>query len=229
MWTAHVRLPYGRQYRVSLAAVEGLLVHSWQGSVASPSQPCSPNCWCGCPFPSVRFLQETQFIQGFAMQTMPGSAYMINLRFCPDGSPVPTRQPIPEADLQRHRQLCAHCSDLPSHVAAVHAPQPECTGACNICGSESEDDDVRLLTCASCRIMVHNTCYDCPVPGAGEAWLCEVCHAGVQRPPGCVLCPVLGGGAMRFTRCGQWAHAVCCLWIPGCVLNPGSPPCLEQV
>eukprot|EP00892_Ulva_mutabilis_P003513 jgi/Ulvmu1/1533/UM011_0263.1 len=161
--------------------------------------------------------------------TMQGSAYLINLLRYPDGSLVPARAPIPASEQRLHKQICARCRTLPSHVTAVHAPKPECTGACNICGSESEDDDVRLLTCAGCRIMVHNTCYDCPLPEVGAIWLCEVCDAGLQHPPACALCAVLGGGAMRFTRCGRWAHSVCCLWVPGCILNPGSPPCLEKV
>lgn len=163
------------------------------------------------------------------MQTMIGSAHLINLRQSPDGSLVHAREPIPESESGRHRQICARSNVLPRHVAAVQAPQQECTGACSICGSESEDEDVRLLTCAGCRIMVHNTCYDCLLPKSGAAWLCELCNAGVQQPPVCALCPVLGGGAMRFTQCGQWVHVVCCLWIPGCVLNPGNLPCLEKV
>lgn len=160
---------------------------------------------------------------------MPGSQYLINLRSFPNGTPVPQRAPIPASEVQRHRHTCAMSYALPGNVTAIKAPKPECTGACNICGSETEDEDVRLLCCARCRIMVHNTCYDCPLPPFGAGWLCEVCSAGVEQPPVCALCPVLGGGAMRFTQCGRWAHVVCCLWIPGCILDPGSAPCLDEV
>lgn len=229
--TAPVRHQFGTQSLLSLAAAEEVQRHNWPVSVVLLRRASLQNCWyacflyiCVCPYAA----HPTAFWNS-AVQARTGSEYLINLRTCPDGSSVPQRTPVPASEMQRHRHVCARSCALPDDVTAIHAPKLECTGACSICGSESEDEDVRLLCCGHCRVMVHNTCYDCAVPPIGAAWLCELCCAGVQQPPPCVLCPVLGGGPMRYTRCGNWAHVVCCLWIPGCVLEPGSPPFLDQV
>ena len=43
---------------------------------------------------------------------------------------------------------------------------------------------------------------------------CEPCRAGLESPPNCELCPLIGG-VYKQTDVGRWVHLVCALYIPG--------------
>ena len=43
---------------------------------------------------------------------------------------------------------------------------------------------------------------------------CEPCRAGLESPPTCELCPLIGG-VYKQTDVGRWVHLVCALYIPG--------------
>lgn len=140
---------------------------------------------------------------------------------------VPSRQPIPDHMMEQQKRVSAAAFQLPSNVKPQYHAQ-ECAGVCDICRSDAESSSVRLLCCAKCGATVHNTCYGTTCPPVGSVWLCEVCEAGIDSPPVCALCPVLGG-AMRFTECGRWVHCVCALWIPEVTLEVERPPCIDKV
>lgn len=160
------------------------------------------------------------------VQKMEGAQYLTNLAASPE-LPVPPRAPIPFHMKQLQKQVSAVAFHLPSGVKPQIIEQ-ECTGVCDVCHSDAETQSVRLLCCAKCGIMVHNTCYGSACPGIGSLWLCEVCEAEIYTPPVCALCPV-SGGAMRFTACGKWVHCVCALWIPEVTLESEQAPCIDKV
>ena len=162
------------------------------------------------------------------VQAMEGSQYLTNLIGSPECT-VPPRGPIPEPIKLQQKRASAAAFRLPDGVAAQVVRQ-QCTGVCDVCHSDAETASVRLLCCAKCGIMVHNTCYGTACPPVGELWLCEVCEAGIDAnpPPVCALCPV-SGGAMRFTQCGRWVHCVCALWIPEVTMESEQEPCIDKV
>jgi PHD-zinc-finger like domain/PHD-finger len=160
------------------------------------------------------------------VQNMAGAQYLPHLTSTAEVT-VPPREPIPDHMKQQQRRASAAAFHLPSNVEP-QAAKRECTGMCDVCQSDSETTSVRLLSCAKCGTMVHNTCYGTDCPPVGSVWLCEVCDAGIEQAPVCALCPV-SGGAMRFTKCGRWVHCVCALWIPEVTIQAAQAPCIDQV
>jgi hypothetical protein len=85
---------------------------------------------------------------------------------------------------------------------------------CAVCGDDDEDDEDLLITCDCCNLMTHMSCYGINKKPDGSPWLCDACSLGLhQRPPPCVLCPVLGG-PLKMTTDGRWCHRVCAAWMP---------------
>jgi hypothetical protein len=136
-------------------------------------------------------------------------------------------EPIPESELRQQMQTSAAARQLPADITPVHVPRTT-RGACTVCDSDIESDDLRMLCCARCGVIVHPTCYGVQKHTPGAAWLCEPCEAGIKSAPTCSLCPVLGG-AMRFCKGGEWVHAACALWIPGVLVAPGQLPDISPV
>jgi hypothetical protein len=155
--------------------------------------------------------------------------YLSKLKVSPPGTSRPIRHaPLPQHMLPAYTQACARASHLPPDVAPIVVSHAT-SGTCDVCCAEDElDDNVRLLTCARCGVSVHNTCYDVSLPAPGALWLCEPCQTNVAGPMTCALCPV-HGGAMRLAADGRWIHALCGLWIPGILLEPGKAPEISKV
>ena len=55
---------------------------------------------------------------------------------------------------------------------------------------------------------------------------CEPCRAGLESPPTCELCPIIGG-VYKQTDVGRWVHLVCALYIPGVAF--GDPENMTKV
>ena len=55
---------------------------------------------------------------------------------------------------------------------------------------------------------------------------CEPCRAGLESPPTCELCPLIGG-VYKQTDVGRWVHLVCALYIPGVAF--GDPENMTKV
>ncbi|XP_054764398.2 lysine-specific demethylase 4A-like isoform X1 [Lytechinus pictus] len=69
-----------------------------------------------------------------------------------------------------------------------------------------------ILTCSSCNMAVHASCYgQAPIEGESP-WVCERCQEEDWSAV-CCLCN-LRGGALRHTTTGKWAHIMCAMAIP---------------
>ncbi|PWZ33543.1 NuA3 HAT complex component NTO1 [Zea mays] len=91
---------------------------------------------------------------------------------------------------------------------------------CAVCASTDGDPSDPIVFCDGCDLMVHASCYGNPLARAipdGD-WFCSPCVAGRGKPAAarrrsCCLCPA-GGGAMKRTTEGKWAHISCALLVP---------------
>ncbi len=88
---------------------------------------------------------------------------------------------------------------------------------CCVCfavGTETEGGGSNpLYKCSSCGIRVHKACYGIDQQ-RGSAWKCQPCelgHVGAMRLS-CKLCPNVGS-AMKRTKCKEWVHILCALWV----------------
>ncbi len=95
---------------------------------------------------------------------------------------------------------------------------------CGCCLGESSSESNEIVECDGCGISVHEGCYGVSetcesvastVSSAStEPWFCEPCRAGLESPPPCELCPLVGG-VYKATDAGRWVHLVCALYAPG--------------
>lgn len=93
---------------------------------------------------------------------------------------------------------------------------------CAVCESTDGDPTDPIVLCDGCDLMVHASCYGHPfTKGIPEGdWFCAQCSESKsgKKPasklqPSCCLCPV-GGGALKPTTDGRWAHLVCAIYVP---------------
>ncbi|KAI3431442.1 hypothetical protein D9Q98_004494 [Chlorella vulgaris] len=146
-----------------------------------------------------------------AIQHLPGAHRCDCYCGWPEGL-QPEAPPL-SAEEQRERLACeARMQRLPEGVSAIPV-SPGAPGVCHVCNEEEEDDEDLIVQCDKCRVFVHMACYGVKQAPHGALWLCDVCSLGLQRPPPCALCPVVGG-ALKRTTCGRWAHPTCALWLP---------------
>ncbi|KAL1563792.1 nuA3 HAT complex component NTO1 [Salvia divinorum] len=87
---------------------------------------------------------------------------------------------------------------------------------CAVCDSTDGDPADPIVLCDGCDLMVHATCYGHPftrgIPDGD--WYCAQClDSSKTQPLSCCLCPV-GGGALKPTTDGRWAHLVCAIYVP---------------
>lgn len=73
------------------------------------------------------------------------------------------------------------------------------------------DGNAPLLTCVSCNVCVHTSCYGVTETPEGD-WTCRRCSEDALDVQ-CCLC-VLRGGALKPTSDGRWAHVICAILIP---------------
>ncbi|KAL5486400.1 hypothetical protein EMCRGX_G018870 [Ephydatia muelleri] len=74
-----------------------------------------------------------------------------------------------------------------------------------------------LLTCHTCGVCVHKSCYGVLDVCVVGKWLCSPCQQNAANAE-CCLC-ALRGGALKPTTCGRWAHVVCAISIPEVALQ----------
>lgn len=87
---------------------------------------------------------------------------------------------------------------------------------CCICSDGTSDDTNQIVFCDGCDIAVHQECYGIRYIPEG-LWFCKKCELKAEGAT-CALCPN-GGGALKKSSQGQWAHIVCALFIPETSFN----------
>ncbi|GAB4814051.1 hypothetical protein N2152v2_001097 [Parachlorella kessleri] len=129
----------------------------------------------------------------------------------PEVRPVPLEDPWAGSGQQQGAQL-----------GTQRAGAGACRGAvCEVCMNEEEEGDDYIIQCDGCRAFVHMSCYGVQQNPWGELWQCDVCSLSLEKPPACVLCPVVGG-VMKPTACGRWCHSACGVWTEETRLDPGK-------
>jgi len=111
---------------------------------------------------------------------------------------------------------------------------------CCICGEGDTTDDNDILICDGCSFAAHQSCYFVNNIPEGS-WYCQLCDSFYRSKGGrknskrladgqggsleeflestsCSLClqsgSFIGGGLMKPTSNGNWAHVKCALWVP---------------
>jgi len=90
---------------------------------------------------------------------------------------------------------------------------------------ESDGEGEEFLTCQSCSICVHRSCYGVSQDVPLSNWLCTRCEQNAINAE-CCLC-MLRGGALKPTDTARWAHLVCAVSIPEVII--GDPRRKEPV
>ncbi|XP_063795426.1 lysine-specific demethylase 4A [Pseudophryne corroboree] len=70
-----------------------------------------------------------------------------------------------------------------------------------------EDGTSLLVTCKSCSVCVHTSCYGVPKDKAVDGWLCSRCEENAITED-CCLCS-LRGGALQKANDNRWVHVMC--------------------
>ncbi|KAF4097361.1 hypothetical protein G5714_021369 [Onychostoma macrolepis] len=147
------------------------------------------------------FLAEKQF--NAAMATIEPHCAVCTL-FCPYTQPV--KDPF-------------HLSDTSGLVSRVGCrTRPLVPEMCFSAGAENteplpsnshigDDGTSVLLSCGSCSLQVHASCYGVNPDTKQEGWMCSRCTAA-EWTAACCLCS-LRGGALKRTTDDRWVHVIC--------------------
>ncbi|XP_062864359.1 lysine-specific demethylase 4C [Trichomycterus rosablanca] len=126
---------------------------------------------------------------------------------------MPYYQPEERADESR--------PDVPVSVGKVAARSrpliPEICfayreGSCPPSTSLEEDGSSPLVSCRSCCVQVHASCYGIGADEVSQEWMCDRCSCG-DLTAECCLCN-LRGGALKRTADNRWAHVMCAVCLP---------------
>ena len=88
---------------------------------------------------------------------------------------------------------------------------------CAVCDMDVDYDNDQFVSCDSCGITVHQSCYGVKeAPDIDDMWLCRACELRESGDPApqCCLCPVQGGALKPTTLPGVWCHVACMQWTP---------------
>lgn len=147
------------------------------------------------------FLAEKQF--NAAMATIEPHCAVCTL-FCPYTQPI--KDPF-------------HLSDTSGLVSRVGCrTRPLVPEMCFSAGAENteplpsnshigDDGTSVLLSCGSCGLQVHASCYGVNPDTKQEGWMCSRCTAA-EWTAACCLCS-LRGGALKKTTDDRWVHVIC--------------------
>ncbi|KAK9967141.1 hypothetical protein ABG768_001553 [Culter alburnus] len=150
---------------------------------------------------SPNFLAEKQF--NAAMATIEPHCAVCTL-FCPYTQPA--KDPF-------------HTSDTSGLVSRVGCrTRPLVPEMCFSAGAENteplpsnshigDDGTSVLLSCSSCGLQVHASCYGVNPDTKQEGWMCSRCSS-MEWTAACCLCS-LRGGALKKTTDDRWVHVIC--------------------
>ncbi|XP_065100471.1 lysine-specific demethylase 4B isoform X2 [Paramisgurnus dabryanus] len=118
----------------------------------------------------------------------------------------------------------AHLLDTPGPASKVGSrSRPLLPEMCFSVGAENteplpsnsyngEDGTSVLLSCASCSLQVHASCYGVNTDIKQESWMCSRCSVQAWTAA-CCLCS-LRGGALKKTTDDRWVHVICAVAVP---------------
>ncbi|XP_033847886.1 lysine-specific demethylase 4B [Periophthalmus magnuspinnatus] len=74
-----------------------------------------------------------------------------------------------------------------------------------------DDGTSVLISCSTCLVQVHASCYGVKPDSVSDNWICSMCAAGAFTVE-CCLCN-LRGGALKTTTDNRWVHVICAIGV----------------
>ncbi|XP_059424968.1 lysine-specific demethylase 4B-like isoform X2 [Carassius carassius] len=147
------------------------------------------------------FLSEKQF--NAAMATIEPHCAVCML-FCPYTQPVKDPFQLSDTSGLVSRVGCRTRPLVPEMCFSAGAENTEPLPS----NSHIDDDGTSvLLSCGSCGLQVHASCYGVNPDTKQEGWTCSRCTA-TEWTAACCLCS-LRGGALKKTTDDRWVHVIC--------------------
>ncbi|XP_073700684.1 lysine-specific demethylase 4B-like [Garra rufa] len=147
------------------------------------------------------FLAEKQF--NAAMGTIEPHCAVCTL-FCPYTQPVKDAFHISDTSGLVSRVGCRTRPLVPEMCFSAGAENTEPLPSNSHIG---DDGTSVLLSCGSCGLQVHASCYGVSPDTKQEGWTCSRCTAA-EWTAACCLCS-LRGGALKKTTDDRWVHVIC--------------------